>query len=308
MNNYLHEFVAWTSGLYLRMPVKPFRPLFRKIYREYINVSYQSPVKKKIDGINYELDLREVIDNAMYFNGSREPATSLALKRLCKKGNVVIDVGANVGSHTLPMAKLVGENGKVYAFEPVPWAVKKLKQNLSLNMFTNIILETIALSDESGEMDMKFRASFKIGSASGVGLEGKIDESWWGECEQVKVHMETLDNYVSRHNIDRIDLVKLDVDGFEGKVIRGAMSVLARFKPILIMEVAPAWVEMRGDKIQEVLNSIEKMGYKFYKEIDFSPITNLSDLIENLPMDGGFNVLASVYDPCGIAENNAVNS
>ncbi len=290
--------VAGIAKLYLRMPVRPFSSQLGKLYSGYINSGKdRSIVTKRIDGINYELDLREAIDYAMYWEGSREPHTSHALKMLCKRGDIVFDIGANVGSHALPMASHVGAEGKVYAFEPVPWAMNRMKRNLELNDFHNLVLEPIALSDKNEEVEMKFRASFKIGSKSGVGSEGKIDESWWNECEQVKVRMETLDSYVANHHIDRVDLIKLDVDGFEGKVLRGGRETLGRFGPRIIMEVAPAWTEMRGDDIRDILQALEQLGYGFYRESDFEPIRNLPEMIAALPPEGGFNLLASVAAP-----------
>lgn len=295
ISDFVPRMALWAAKVYLRMPIRPFGSILGKIYSRYINSgNNRSIVRKKIDGINFELDLREVIDYSMYFEGTREPETSRALKILCKRGQVVFDIGANVGSHSLPIASYVGEEGKVYAFEPVPWAMNRMKRNLELNSFKNLVLEAIALSDVNEEVEMKFRASFKIGSKSGIGQDGKIDDGWWSECEQVKVHMETLDSYVLNHHISHIDLIKLDVDGFEGKVIRGALDTLKRFQPILIMEVAPAWTEMRGDNMKDVLQGIEQLGYKFYKEIDFEPIENLSELIDALPPGGGFNVVASM--------------
>ncbi len=274
------------------MPIKPFNSMLAKFYIGYIN---SGTVIKRIDGVNYELDLEEAIDNAMYYKGSREPDTSQALKVLCKPGYTVIDIGANVGSHSLPIANFVGLEGKVYAFEPVPWAVNKFKRNLELNNINNITLETIALSDmNEKEVEMNFRASFKLGSKSGVGEDGKINDGWWDECEHVKVRMETLDSYVSNHKIDRIDLIKLDVDGFEGKVIRGAFHALSRFKPVLIMEIAPTWTEMRGDNMMDILSKLEEIGYKFYSEKGFVQIKNITQSIESLPSEGGFNVIASV--------------
>lgn len=297
ISDFVPRMVTWAAKVYLQMPIRPFGFMLGKIYSRYINSgNNRSIVRKKIDGINFELDLREVIDYSMYFEGTREPETSRALKILCKHGQVVFDIGANVGSHSLPIASYVGEEGKVYAFEPVPWAVNKLKRNLELNNFHNVILETIALSDENEqEVEMDFRASFKIGSKSGVGQDGKIDDGWWSECEHVKVCMETLDSYVLNHHINRVDLIKLDVDGFEGKVIRGALDTFKRFQPILIMEVAPAWTEMRGDNMKDILFSLEQIGYKFYAENDFSLIQDISQLIKSLPPEGGFNVVASAY-------------
>lgn len=282
--------------MYNRMPVKVGRSLLRKMYLEFI-CSASSPriVVKEIDGVRFELDLKEVIDSAMYYEGTREPGTSEALKKLCKPGHVVFDIGANVGSHSLPMARYVGDSGKVYAFEPVPWAIGKLKRNIELNGFSNLVLEAIALSDgNENDVDMEFRASFKIGLTSGVGPDGNIDNSWWRECDHVKVRMETIDSYVLSHQVSRIDLIKLDVDGFEGKVIRGALETLSRFQPIIIMEIAPAWTRMRGDDITGILHEIERLGYNFYAEVGFEQIHNLRGLIEQLPPEGGFNVVAAV--------------
>lgn len=291
----LLRIVAYMATQYNRMPIKIFKPLLKKIYFGFMySGNNRSVVVKKIDGVNFELDLKEVIDSAMYYEGTREPGTSQALKKLCKRGHVVFDIGANVGSHSLPIASYVGAEGKVYAFEPVPWAINKLRRNIELNKFNNLVVESIALSDmNENEVEMEFRASFKLGSESGVGRDGKIDKGWWSECDHVKVQMKTLDSYVSSHQIDRLDLIKLDVDGFEGKVIRGALETLKRFRPILIMEIAPAWTEMRGDKMTDILCAIKRLDYDFYSETDFEQIQDLSQLIENLPPGGGFNIVAS---------------
>jgi FkbM family methyltransferase len=297
-SGFLLKLVASTVKVYKRMPMKISSPLLSKMYFTFLNSGEnRSIVTKMIEGVNYELDLKEVIDSAMYYEGTREPGTSHALKTLCKRGDVVLDVGANVGSHSLPLASHVGEDGRVYAFEPVPWAIKKLKRNLALNKFNNLTIESIALSDiEENEVEMEFRASFKVGSKSGVGQDGKIDNGWWSECERVKVRMATLDSYVKSHQINRLDLIKLDVDGFEGKVIRGALGALKRFQPVLIMEIAPAWTEMRGDSIADIIHELDQLGYKFYKEENFERIHDLSQLVKKLPPAGGFNVVASVRD------------
>ena len=128
-NSFLTKTVTSIAKLYKRMPVKPFSSSLSKLYFGYINSGNdRSIVTKRIDGINYELDLREAIDYAMFIEGSREPDTSHALKMLCKRGHLVLDIGANVGSHALPMASYVGDKGRVYAFEPVPWAMNRMKK------------------------------------------------------------------------------------------------------------------------------------------------------------------------------------
>src|SRR5438067_8697138 len=84
-------------------------------------------------GVTYELDLAEGIDLAMYLFGSFEPDTYRTLRRLVRPGQTVIDIGANSGVHSLPMAALVGEGGRVIAFEPTRAAYDRLRRILALN-------------------------------------------------------------------------------------------------------------------------------------------------------------------------------
>lgn len=291
--------VAKMARLYRMFPIKPFGQSLKRLYFKLLNSGEQaSVILKQIDGINFELDLREVIDSEMYYGGSREPETSRTLEILCKPGDIVIDIGANVGSHALPMARLVGSSGRVYAFEPVPWAMAKMKRNISLNGFVNLVTEQLALSDENlGQVEMEFRASFKIGAARGVDESGKIDEGWWNECDKVLTKIQTLDSYIAENAINRVDLIKLDVDGFEGKVIRGALDALSRLKPVIIMELAPAWLEMRGDSCLAVVGQLRELGYRCFEEVTFEEFLDPENLIREIPPGRGVNVVFAVEKP-----------
>jgi hypothetical protein len=96
-------------------------------------------VKTTINGITYELHLDETIDSEIYYAGCFEATTTEAIGRLCRLGMVVLDVGANV----------VGSAGRVIAFEPMPWANQKIRNNLSLHQLQNVSVENIGLSDEA---------------------------------------------------------------------------------------------------------------------------------------------------------------
>ena len=85
------------------------------------------------EGINWFVDLNEGIDFSIFLIGKFELKTSSYLKSIIKEGDIIFDVGANIGAHTLPMAKSVGENGIVHAFEPTKFAFNKLTKNISLN-------------------------------------------------------------------------------------------------------------------------------------------------------------------------------
>jgi FkbM family methyltransferase len=292
------SFVTFAVRLYRKSSVKPFKNILRNVYYLYLSfLPSKGVVRKEINGIFYDLDLREVIDSQMFYADSREPATSRALELLCRKGDCVVDIGANVGSHALPIAQLVGNKGFVFAFEPVPWAVRKLKKNISLNNFHNIKIEQIALSDENQDaVSMRFRASFRVAAGQGVDNLGKINQEWWEECEDVLTRLQTLDSYIDEHQIPRVNLIKLDVDGFEGKVIRGGLRLLERDHPILIMEIAPAWLEMRGERAENLLGLLQDIGYKCYSELNFKKFNNLNQIIQCIPAGGGVNVILSTFD------------
>lgn len=115
------------------------------------------------NGINYSLDLKQLIDNQVFFETSYEPDTSAAFSSLVKPGMCVIDIGANVGIHTLTLSSLVSELGRVYAIEPTDWAFEKLITNIELNseLSKNITARKLALTDKNSGMDKyQFRAQW----------------------------------------------------------------------------------------------------------------------------------------------------
>lgn len=278
---------------YRKLPFKPIRGLLRNSYYKFLKSDIQNrTVIKNVDGISYELDLTEVIDSAIYFNQSREPHTTNALKRLCKPGMIVIDIGANVGSHTLPLAKSVGNKGKVYAIEPVPWALDKLRKNLALNHFTNVQIHPIALSNYTDEnAEFSLRASFKTTSENPVNKDGGLSESWWNACEKVSVKVETLDNFIVKENIPHVDVIKIDVDGYEVKVLKGAVKTLKSNTPSILMELAPSWLEDKGDSVEMLLDMLAKMDYVILNEASFEEIPNIKQKLQQLKVGAGVNVV-----------------
>ena len=117
--------------------------LFRKCLR------LDNKLQAERDGIRWQLDLDEGIDLSIFLFGCFEPSTTKCLKQLVKEGQTVLDIGANIGAHTLQLAKLVGSKGQVIAFEPTVYALNKAQQNISLNpqLAPTIKLEQILLTE-----------------------------------------------------------------------------------------------------------------------------------------------------------------
>ena len=126
---------------YRLSPWQPFRTLFLKMYLKHVEPRMYGGkriVLAKRNGVKYRLNLNDHQDMSIYYQGSFEPRTVAVFKKYVKPGMTVLDIGAQKGHHTLQLAKLVGKEGKVIAFEPDPEMFALLKENMALNGFNNI--------------------------------------------------------------------------------------------------------------------------------------------------------------------------
>lgn len=282
--------VRTLRNLYARLPVKPLEGPLRWMYRQYKKTKRGKTVVATVDGVTWELDLNQHIDSGIYFRGSFEQDTTNALRRLVKPGFVVLDIGANIGAHALPMARLAGPEGHVHAFEPMSWARGKLKRNMSLNpAITNITIHPIALSDDNREEDVTFSCSWPLSGAE----EGELHPYHGGRSMTETVRLAKLDDYVGEKGIDRVDFIKLDVDGFEYKVVSGARDTLARHKPTIIMELGVYSVAEVGDDVRDLVAALEDVGYRFYRERDFQPFQDVESMLASIPERATINVIVS---------------
>lgn len=243
------------------------------------------------DDIVWKLDLDEGIDLHIFLFGCFEPTTTKAIAKLLKPGDVVVDIGANIGAHTIPMARRVGTSGHVYAFEPTSFAFQKAVANLQLNpdIATQVTLEQMFITDDSNpEVPSAIYSSWPLDSK---------EELHPLMCAAAKTTQDakssTLDAYVEGKQLTKLDLVKLDVDGYECTVLRGAGRTLERFKPILVMELAPYLVNEHGGSLKELIGHLSKHSYKIVDETSGKELSlNERDLAMLLPYGSGINVIA----------------
>lgn len=210
-------------------------------------------------GVRWRLDLREGIDFSIYLLGSFEPSVVRSYKRLVRPGSVVLDVGANVGAHTMPLAQAVGENGRVIAFEPTSWAFEKLVGNLALNpaLSERVRAERVMLvaGPDSGMPEHVYSSWPLVGSDEVHPLHrGSLKST--AEAEAT-----TLDRYVAAAGLDRVDFLKLDVDGAEPDVLAGAAETIVRYGPPIIMELAP-YLYDGTDGFECLIGFLDANGYR----------------------------------------------
>jgi FkbM family methyltransferase len=243
--------------------------------------------------ILWKLDITEGIDFSIYLFGSFERETSIAIKRLVKNNSIVIDIGANIGAHTLPIARLLNSSGKVFAIEPTSYAYSKLKENIKINK----------------DLKNKIQADqILLINGKNTNKSNQIYSSWPLNNEAQNKHSihqgvlmttegssnQTLDNYLIVNKLEKIDLIKIDVDGNEFEVLSGAKKTLKRYKPPLIMELAPEQYEDKSD-FTKVVNLLLNLGYVFYslnEKIKFS--NDIYKLQKSIPKNGSINVIARI--------------
>ena len=176
------------------------------------------------------------------------------LEKILSPGNVFVDAGANFGIYTLVASKLVGEAGRVVAFEPTAQSFAILRQNIALNGLKNIVTFSTALSEKPG------KACLYHGPDPVRNSLGKAP-SWAGEAEEVAT--ESLDNILRQAFIERVDVIKIDVEGAEELVLRGANHTITTMRPIVIFEINPeasACLDLPAHGASKLLKSL---GYEF---------------------------------------------
>ena len=168
-------------------------------------------------------------------------------EQICRPGGIVVEVGANIGAHTVGLARKVGPTGSVYAFEPQRLPFQTLCANVSLNSLANVECHWAALGERAGairvpEADPNANANF-----GGVSLAGGAPGR--------QVPCMTLDSLIA---LPRLDLVKIDVEGMEADVIRGGRAAIGKFKPFLYVE------NDRVDLSEALMRLIDSLGYRMY--------------------------------------------
>tara|TARA_B100001109_G_C18783864_1_gene436687 strand:- start:81 stop:905 length:825 start_codon:yes stop_codon:yes gene_type:complete len=228
------------------------------------------------DGLKFKLDLHEVIDRGVYFGGW-EPESVDWIKNNIKKGDIVIEVGANVGAHSLLIAKQIYPTGFVHLFEPAEYAYKKLNKNLDLNPnlkhYTKVY-KTLLSDEVSNFNNVKIRSSWIFNKTKEI--EDKMDENLNGKSE-------SLDNLFQ--NIKKLDVIKIDVDGFDFKVLKGSENLIKKFKPKIFVELNDVQLRINGNSVEDILNFMKKYDYKgiLEQKVEVKSYEQVMEIINSTP-------------------------
>jgi FkbM family methyltransferase len=200
-------------------------------------------------GVYLELDLDTEIGLHVYRHGWTDDIAG-ALDVLLQGGDVVVDGGANIGGFTLVAASIVGPSGAVHAVEAAPATAALLRRSVALNPHVRVTVHELALAAEPGELDFTtFQPGLGIASFAPA-REGAV----------VTVQVTTLDALSAA--LQRVDLVKLDVEGAELRALQGATRLLAEQRPLLLIEIEPAHLARQGASPAAVEALLTQAGYE----------------------------------------------
>ncbi len=237
-------------------------------------------------GIKMKLNIREYVQVFLYNYGAYELPTIKFFRNYAKKNMTIIDVGANVGYHTLILSQIAGETGKVFSFEPEINNLNLMKENIALNHFKNIEVLRKAASSQNGSIKLYLSNSDNLGVHSTVYCAETLSKEY-EEIEAVR-----LDDFAKENNI-KVDFVKIDVEGAETDVLAGMDTILKTHRPILVVELVEKLQKLKGLSTASVKKELfEKYQYQSYKILDSGEIEKLdinttqdSDNVVFLPLE-----------------------
>jgi len=247
-------------------------------------------------GIKYEVDLSEGLDLSVFLFGSFQKHVSHNKRLSLPCEAVIFDVGANVGMMTLPFAALVTE-GRVYAFEPTHYAVSKLKRNLELNpdlMSRVTVVQTFVSVADSVQPDITAYASWRVnGSARNDkhAVHGGESKSTEG------VDAISLDGFVERNGIRRVDFIKIDTDGHELEVLKGAQKLIGKLRPTVIFELGMYVMRERDIEFSDYLSYFDSMDYMLFNSRNFKRI-DATNYRRHIPAKATIDIMAMPRERC----------
>lgn len=235
-----------------------------------------------VNGDRIEVDPTDFVGSEILKNGCYEPETVELVSRVLTAGAVFVDVGANFGQYTLIASQIVGEAGEVHAFEPAPDTLAILVRNVKRCGRRNVVCNGTALLDTSGPACLFLSDDSGLNS---LGQTGRVAQD-----RRVDVATTTLSDYVDARHLTRLDLIKIDCEGAELPVLRGARSVLERWRPAVVLEFS-VHARAFGYSPGDMCAFLELLGYRLFL-IDRTPMSLVTPDAAMVDHLGSLNVLA----------------
>ena len=216
--------------------------------------------------MSFLLDPRDMVPLMILRSGSWQPEIWESLSPVLGEGSVFLDVGAHIGYFSMKAAVKVGKTGHVLAFEPNPETLKLLRENVAANHAENVIVEPIACTDREQTLTL-YAAPVQNTGASSLS-RSNADISGDQAPRAYSVRGRPIDDVVRELNLSRVDAIKIDVEGAEVYVLRGAADTLRRFHPRVVVEIVREQLANMQSTPEELAAVMKTAGYNRTKPLN----------------------------------------
>lgn len=236
-------------------------------------------------GITWKLRPDDLVQRSIYYCSCHEAKETRELSRLVRPHWTFFDVGAYFGYYAVLVSHLSRGRAKVHAFEPFHANYQLLLEHKDLNRLANLQAHRVAVSDHSGEV--QFQAP-RASACQGGGWVLADAEQPEGATRLETVRAVSLDAFVAENDIDKVDFIKIDTEGAEVSVLRGAADTIQTFKPAMMIELNPQALARYGRTPEDLSQMIRDFGYTTYR----ATLTGLKrfDDFASVDMDAYCNV------------------
>ncbi|WP_107433884.1 FkbM family methyltransferase [Streptomyces niveus] len=262
MKSYEAEALVSLSRAYVRhAPLSIGKAL---VAAQYLNPRLRDSPRHRVAGCRFgarfTVDTRDLIQRYLYMFGVWEPHMTRWLQSRLGSGDTFLDVGANIGYYSVLAAQLVGDRGHVVAIEASSAFHQKLQQQARLNDARNIRTVNGAVSDERRTLIFVLASSSNMGANSIVPYDGPAESSF-------EVEAFPLGELLTPEEISTARVIKIDVEGAEGSVVRGMIPLLDKLRPEceITVEVTPDRMAQLGDSAEELMQTMQEHGFHAYR-------------------------------------------
>lgn len=241
------------------------------------------------------------ISRQIYIAGCIDPNEFAFLDRFLEPGMTFLDAGANEGIYSVFAAQLVGAEGTVWAFDPSQREISRLTCNVELNNL-RVRIFPMALADQTGDAEMLVAGY----GHEGLNTMGQFFHEVEGATKEL-IPVATLDDIVKENPLERLDFIKIDVEGAELKVLQGAAATLRRYRPLLLLEVADRTLRQQGSSREQLLDYLRMLDYELYIFDPYSGLPALSAAYSDnmIAAPSGARLPNKVYRPWPAAATSA---
>ena len=221
--------------------------------RGLFGVNVDTDLEVERGGLRWVLNPADHMQSGLFWLDEQDRWELYHIRKMLEPGALIFDVGANFGYYSIMLASALGGRCQVHAFEPNEKTCLRLERNIELNSLgKSVFAHRVGLSDTQGQGKMVERADNS--GAAWIEMNGEGDAD-----------LTTLDAFCDERSIDRLDFIKVDIEGFEERMLLGGSQTLQRHQPPLLVELNPSTLVRQNSSAERIAELLRSLGYALYE-------------------------------------------